>query len=174
MHVTLAFIDDAMEAMLLRALFENLHCRVDWRPIGRPSDFFTAFEGTGELGVVSGHGDEKGFVFPEMAPGIDSLTLPDNRISPALLEGFSRLPPVLLSTACGSGTAAFAAAFHANGVGLYIAPMGYPDGAAVPILVGLAAYLVIERHLGWPEAIEQANSQLAPENHFRVFEAAAA
>ena len=169
-RVAIAFIDDALEAMLLRAQFESLGCRVDWRPLGKPSDLFSAFDPGVDIGILSGHGDERGLVFPALAPGADSLALPDNRMAPGLLRGFAhRLPQVVLSTACDTGNEAFAAAFHAAGAGLYIAPAGYPDGRAVPVLLGLAAFLVMHRRQSWGEAVAAANAQVEVYDRFRLF-----
>jgi hypothetical protein len=172
LSVTIAVIDDALEAALLRAQFESLGCRVDWRPLGKPSELFAAFDRPADLGILSGHGDAGGLVFPEMAPGVESLDLPDNRMAPGMLAGFAdALPPVLISTACDTGTTGFARAFHAAGARLYIAPAGYPDARAVPVILALAGFLVIHRRFAWPDAIAAANALVDPDDHFRLFPA---
>lgn len=158
--------------MLLRAQFESLGCRVDWRPLGKPSDLFSAFEPGCDIGILSGHGDERGLVFPELALGVDTLHLPENRMPPALLRGFAAsLPPLLISTACATGTTAFAEAFHAAGALSYIAPLGYPEGSTVPVLISLVAFLAIYRQMPWGEALAAANAHFERDDRFGLFAA---
>ncbi|MCS6759713.1 MAG: hypothetical protein MO852_12765 [Candidatus Devosia euplotis] len=116
MRAIIAFIDDISEAVVMRAQFESLGWRVAWRPIGKPTDLFDAFGEPADVGVIFGHGDDRGLIFPPLADEVDPLRLPGDRMVPAMLRGFiRRLPSVLISTACGTGTAAFAEAFAAAG-----------------------------------------------------------
>ncbi len=172
MKVALVALEDIGEALLLRALLENLRADVHLRPIGKPSDFakaFGAFGGNADFALVSAHGDEGGFVFPEMAEGVDTLVLPGNRLDAVLLTELVRsVPSVVVSTACNTGTDAYAQAFRSAGARTYIAPADYPFGAAVPILLGL----VFHRLLGgqdWPEAVEAANGLFEEGDRFRVW-----
>lgn len=170
MKVALIAIDDMGEALLLRAQLESLGATVHLHPLGKSSDFFTAFETFGEqsdVALICCHGDERGFAFPEMAEGVDDLVLPDNRIGADLLNKYLRnLPPVVISTACDTARDAIVSAFHGAGANTYIAPSGYPDGGAVPVLLGLAFYRVIHEELPWQTAIKTANTFFTIESRF--------
>jgi hypothetical protein len=171
MRIALPALGDMGEALLLRALFESFGAEVHLRPVGRPSDFLTAFGGAVDLAVISAHGDAGGLVFAEMALGVDDLVLPDNRFTPGLLAGrLTGLPPVVISTACDS--VGFASVFFEGGAKTYLAPRGYPEGAAVPLLIGLAVYRLIKDGASWQSAIAAANSQFPDEDGFVVFERA--
>jgi hypothetical protein len=175
MHVSIVLTDDVSEALLLRALLENFGAQVHLHAIGKPSDFFTAFDCFGtpaDLAIIAGHGDEGGLIFPEMGEGVDTLVLPNNRITPGLLTGFKTpLPKVVISTACDSGRPDFARAFHAAGAELYIAPRDYPTGSVVPVLLALALHRVVEQGSGWLAAIAAANAAFDEDDGFVVFPA---
>lgn len=175
MKVSIVLVEDAPEALLLRALLENFGAQVALHWTGKPSDFLTAFDCFGtpaELAIIVGHGDEGGIIFPEMGEGVDSLVLPNDRITPDLFAQIAGpLPKVVISTACGSGTPALARACHGAGTGLYIAPRDYPTGSTVPVLLGLAMFKVIEQAQAWPEAIASANASFDEDDGFVVFPA---
>ncbi|GLQ52972.1 hypothetical protein [Devosia nitrariae] len=172
MKVALVALEDIGEALLLRALLENLGADVHLRPVGKPSDFpnaFDAFGSSADFALVSGHGDQGGLVFPEMAPGVDSLVLPNDRLDAALMaEHVRSVPPIVVSTACNTGTDAFAQAFRSAGAHTFIAPADYPEGAAVPILLGLAFHRVFGGQ-DWSSAVEAANTMFEEGDRFRIW-----
>ncbi|WP_417584052.1 hypothetical protein [Pelagibacterium sp.] len=160
------------EPLLIRSLLEAQGVDVQLRRIGKPSAVMTAFNfngGSTDLAVIAGHGDKEGFIMPEMARGIDSLDLVGNRLRATDLAGTDVDASTVISTACGTGTDAFAAAFLAAGAVWYIAPEDYPDGAAIaPILSGLI-HSVFGRARSWPDAVAAANTLVAPDNRFRLW-----
>jgi hypothetical protein len=172
MKVALVALEDIGEALLLRALLENLGADVHLRPIGKPSDFTKAFNSFGsgaDLALISAHGDRGGFIFPEMAPGVDTLVPPGDRLDAALLaEHVRSVPAIVVSTACNTGTDAFAQAFRSAGAHTYIAPADYPEGAAVPILLGLAFHRVVAGN-DWPSAVAAANAMFEEGDRFRIW-----
>lgn len=161
---------------MLRLQLEALGADVRLCPLGKPSDFLTAFDFYGEapdVVVLSAHGDEAGIVFPDMAPGADTLELPENRITPGLIRKVSAQGSVVLSTACDTGQQPFADAFHAAGASIYLAPADYPDGIDVPVLLALAFHKALVQQQSWAEAIEGANIALGTDTRFSVFPAKA-
>jgi hypothetical protein len=173
MKVALIAISDTAEAQLLRLALESVGAVVHLHGIGKPSDFFTAFDHFGispDVAIICGHGDDNGFIVPEMAPGVDTLVLPADRLTPTLIaDHLGAAPPVVISTACGTGLKSFATAFIAAGATNYIAPKGYPDGAAVPALLHLAAYRVQSAGSSWEAAIRAANNFMTLENQFDIW-----
>jgi len=173
MKIALIAISDTAEAQLLRLALESVGAIVHLHAIGRPSNFFAAFDVFGvpaDVAIICGHGDDDGFIFPEIAPDIDALVLPANRLTPALIADHLRAaPPIVLSTACGTGLKSFATAFMAAGAKNYIAAKGYPDGAAVPALLHLAAYRVQSAGSSWEAAIRAANNFMTLENQFDIW-----
>ena len=173
MKVALIVISDTSEAQLLRLALESVGAMVQLHLVGRPSDFFAAFEFFGQspdVAIICGHGDDEGFIFPGMAPGVDTIVLPADRLTPDIAKSHLRAaPPVIISTACGTGLKGFAAAFVNAGAQSYIAPEGYPDGSAVPVLLHLAAYRVVSAGSSWEAAIKAANNYMTLENRFEVW-----
>ena len=170
MRITVIDLDASREAALLRLSLEALGADVRLAAPGGPSAFFESFDFYGQkpdIAIICGHGDADGLIFPEMAEGVDPLLLPANRFSPGLLaERLGPMPEVVISTACDTGGADFARAFLAAGARTYIAPPGYPDGRAVPILLGLVFYRVLVEGEDWPEAVAAANTMFPPLDGF--------
>jgi hypothetical protein len=129
----------AGEAQLTRALLENLGAVVTLHQPGTPKDFLRVLgqgEAAGSALVICAHGDANGFVFGDYAPGIDTSCLISGSMPAQALAGNVRLPGrIVVSTACGTGTAAFAKAFTDGGVRAYIAPSCESEGADVPLFL---------------------------------------
>lgn len=172
-RVTLVCIGDTGEAQLLRALLEHLDYAVCLDLPGKPSDFFTAFSFYGQsadMVILCAHGDEQGIIFPEMAEGVDSLTLPGNRFSADLIGGMLKLPEIpIVSTACGSGTARFAQAFFAAGASAYIAPEGDPYGADTPLFLHRLFHQLRTGSAQLEDAVATANNLLPSGDGFLMW-----
>lgn len=171
--IALIEFDDAGAALLVRAQLEHLGLDVALNRLGKPSDFFSAFAFHGQpadAAIISAHGDAAGFVFPEMASGVDTLELSDNRISVGLIASRLRgAPPLVISTACSTGTEDFAGAFRSAGAAKYLAPLGDPDGRDVPLWL-FALFHALNRHgANMQDAVVRANSLVEPESRFNLF-----
>jgi len=129
----------AGEAQLIRALLENLGAVVTLHQPGTPKDFLRVLgqgEAAGSSLVICAHGDANGFVFGEYAPVIDTSFLKNGSMPAHAIAGNVHLPGrVVVSTACGTGTAAFAKAFVDGGVRAYIAPSSEPEGSDVALFL---------------------------------------
>jgi len=137
--VELAVIGDSGEALLLRALLESLGQTVLTHFIGQPNALFPLLNrrrAPPALMILSGHGDDTGLVFGDFADGIDTGLLQAGCLPAQALRGKVALKgSVLVSTACCTGSPAFADLFVKAGVGAYLAPPGDPDGADVPLIL---------------------------------------
>lgn len=171
MRISVIGIGDSGEARLLRDLLEAQGHELRLALAGKPSDVFDGFsffDSVADAAIVSAHGDGRGIFFPEMAPGIDEIELPDDRLTPHLFRHhLIEAPPLVVSTACDSGTSGFADAFRHAGARAYIAPENDPEGADIAIWVA-----VFFRGLGGShanDALRHANDAVAPGSGFRVF-----
>jgi hypothetical protein len=91
--------------------------------------------------IISGHGDETGYILGEFGPEIDTSALVGASLPPGSIAARIRLPGCsVVSTACLTGTAAFAKAFVQDGVSSYIAPTAYPAGTTAALFIHLLFY----------------------------------
>ena len=171
MRISVIGIGDSGEARLLRNLLEVQGHELRLVLAGKPSDVFDGFkffDGAADAAIISAHGDGGGIIFPEMTPGIDQIELPDDRLTPHLFRHhLDRAPPLVLSTACDSGTSGFADAFKHAGAMAYVAPEDDPDGADIAIWVAVFFRDLAANHAD--EALRHANEAVAPGSGFRVF-----
>ncbi|WP_404400184.1 hypothetical protein [Pelagibacterium halotolerans] len=165
-------IEPNEEALLLRAHFEHLGLDVRMWRLGKPSDLFRALDNkinSVDLALLCGHGDERGFIFPELAPDIDWVKLANNRLTAQDLDrAVESVPPTIISTACGTGTSAIANAFAKAGAERFIAPDGYPNGADIPLGITALVHGVVRAQLSWKQAIARANSLVGADSQFRL------
>jgi|GEM_PF-5945588 len=170
MKAIIVALEPSPEPQLLRLQLEHLGAQVRLVDLGRPSELFSSLDFYGQpadLAILCGHGDEAGFILPELAEGVDPLVLPNRRLTPQILaENLVSAPPTVISTACDTGHKAFAEAFFGVGTRSYIAPVGYPDGGVVPILLGVAFYRVVYAGASWPAAFRAASMVFTLENGF--------
>ena len=89
-----------------------------------------------ELIIISGHGDERGLLLPELAAEVAGL-YPYNKVIQAADFGqFLQLRGnTVISLACLGGMSQLADAFLAGGARYYIGPIDYPDGSATLMYV---------------------------------------
>ena len=133
--VLIAFADTGGEAGAIRAAAEWFGASVFWFPVGRPLDFLDVLGGkTGypdaDMTVLSFHGEDGAFLMPELGEEIYREDEPRGPVGAELIRSRLRLTDtVVLSTACGTGSAETAAAFRERG-NYYAAPSEEVEGAA--------------------------------------------
>jgi hypothetical protein len=140
------------EALLTRALVESLGAVVTFHRIGKPEDFLRVLrlgEAAASILVICAHGDANGFIFGEYGPGIDTSSLVSGSMPARSIA--------VVSTACGTGDAAFGQAFTEGGVRAYIAPSSEPEGADVPLFLHHLFHQMLRR--GAPVEIAWAHAQ---------------
>ncbi len=160
--IAIVAIGDSGEALLLRAILESLGAAVLLHLPGTPADVLKCLDqglAAPEYIILSGHGDETGFVLGEFVEDIDTSALVKGSLPAANLTNRVNLPgKVVLSTACLTGNEAFAQAFLSGGVRAYIAPAEYPDGAAIPLFVHGFFYHLLQKQAPLEEAIMLASA----------------
>lgn len=168
--VSIVAVGDSGEAVLLRAILENLGASVTLHLPGTPGDFLLVL-GQGESApdylVICGHGDDNGLVFGEFVPEIDTTMLVAGSMPADVIAAAVDLPAtIVVSTACETGSEAFSSAFLHGGAGAFIAPDGSPDGADAALFVHLLFHHLIA-HKGTPHAaLELARGH---DEQFRMF-----
>lgn len=176
--VVIVALGDSAEALLIRAILENLGGAVFLHLPGTPGDVIKCLQrdqNDPEYIILSGHGDENGFVLGEFIAEIDTRLLVDGSLPASALARDIRLPAkTVISTACLTGTDAFGQAFLAAGARAYVAPSEYPDGSAVPLFLHGLFYELFHRGKTLEEAMERAQS-FDPDNElsFVLFKAKA-
>jgi hypothetical protein len=160
--VAVIAIGDTGEALLVRSILENLGAVVLFHGIGAPGDFLRVL-GQGETAlpylVICAHGSDNGFVFGDFADGIDMRSLVEGAMPAPAIAGQIRLPgKVVVSTACGTGSQAFASAFLHGGVSSYIAPHDHPDGADAVLFIHLLFHELLARNAALRAAVGRARN----------------
>lgn len=171
--LSIVAIGDQGEALLLRAILENLGAAVRLHLPGTPEDFLRVI-GQGESAppilIISGHGNEKGFIFGEFAPEIDVSMLSDGHLGADAIAARAQLSgAAVISTACGTGAKGLAAAFLGGGASCYVAPEGYPDGADAVLFVHRLMHGVLRDGFPLAEAFARAQYAVDPENRFTIY-----
>ncbi|MFS8045105.1 hypothetical protein [Rhizobium sp. BR 314] len=160
--IAIVAIGDSGEALLLRAILESLGAVVLLHLPGTPDDVLKCLDQGAvapEYIILSGHGDDTGFVLGEFVEGIDTSALVKGSLPPVSLMNRIDLPgKVVLSTACLTGSEAFAQAFLSGGVRAYIAPAEYPDGAAIPLFVHGFFYHLLQKQASLEESLKLASA----------------
>jgi len=161
--VAVVDIGDTLEALLVRATLESMGAVVTLHLPGTPGDFLTLLAG-GELVhqhvVISGHGDENGFVFGDYIEEIDTSMLIEGSLPPAVVAEHARLDgKIVLSTCCETGGKSYGDAFvEKGGAALYVAPDGSPEGADAPLFVHCFFHALLARKQEAKAALEKARS----------------
>jgi len=161
--VTLLVVGDSGEALLLRAMLENLGVQVFTQFIGTPSEFLNILSEQNSLSaiwILSAHGNENGLIFGEYGEGTDVSMLIDEAMPPSVLEklGCTLDKKLIISTACCTGTMQFVTSFHNLGAEYYAAPESYPDGAFVPVFLNVVFYNLFVEKMPIKKAFEMANA----------------
>lgn len=132
--VGIVAVGDSGEALLLRAMLESLGASVRLYLPGTPEDILACLKLPDQPPpylIISGHGDENGLVVGEFDTEVTRIGLKDGSMCADILSGDIDLrDTVVFSTACCTGSEAFAKAFMEGGARAYIASPGYPGDAA--------------------------------------------
>lgn len=160
--VGIVAVGDSGEALLLRAMLESLGASVRLYLPGTPEDILACLKQPDQPPpylIISGHGDENGLVVGEFDTEVTRIGLKDGSMCADILSGDIDLrDTVVFSTACCTGSQAFAKAFTEGGARAYIASPGYPDGAATPLFVHLFFYELLIRKSLLEDALRHANT----------------
>ena len=132
MRIGILALDKGNEPHAIRAVAETFGHRVNVSWIGSKANMLSELraEVDSDILIISGHGDPQGFFMPEVALELQ-VSKNDTYLEPADLSTVNSLPRVVISTACCTGTIAFADTFIKAGARQYVAPSEYPDGSTV-------------------------------------------
>lgn len=141
------------EATMLRAVLESLDAVVLLHRPGTPGDILAVLDRPASepsLLILSGHGDDDGFVIDEVAEGIGidtSMLVRPDRLPPSVLAGKVHLPGwTVLGTGCVTGSPAMVDVFRKAGVAAYIAPDDYLDASdAILLAIHLFHELIVRK-----------------------------
>ena len=121
----------AAEAVALRSALEYFGAFVAVKWIGRPRDFMDVLNGKLPIApdyvVISGHGDEDGFIMNKLGEAVYEADEPKGNFTPEEVKKYLMIKSVVLSTCCATGGAAMADVFREAGCA-YIAPADYVEG----------------------------------------------
>jgi hypothetical protein len=157
--VSVIAIGETSEALLVRAILENLGAVVSLHLIGAPQDFLLVLE-QGESApayvVICGHGDERGLIFGAYGVDIDLALLVEGSMPATSVAGRVDLPgAIVVSTACRTGSRSFADAFLSGRASAYIAPTGDPQGSDAALFVHLLFDQLLQRRKTLAQALHR-------------------
>lgn len=152
--VTILVVGDSAEGIALRAALEAMNYKVTLHHASSRKEFLEVLSGnipTDQKIILSCHGIPEGIDVPDEKPlAADELS------TAAKLEG-----KIIVNLGCHTGSPEFQAAFKKAGAASYIAPTGYPEGAAALIFT-IALFYHLKSEQPIKEAVSHA-SQLDDE-----------
>ncbi len=146
------------EARLLREILESLGAQVRLDQIGNPHAFLdTLNDGfSADFSILSGHGKNGGLWFGEYGEGVDTSPLKHGVLPADQISG--RLSGTVVSTACETGNSAWANVILGIGASSYIAPKGFPDGAAMAAILHALFFGLLHQNLPLSRALDRAQT----------------
>lgn len=122
----------SLEAIAIRSCLEYWGMHIEMYYIGQPKDFVQIVNNRVKQDhyiLLVGHGNDKGFLLPELSSELNPSQPFTGCITPAdVRDHLSFKNNVVISTACMTGNTEMADAFLEVGASIYIGPDGYPDG----------------------------------------------
>jgi hypothetical protein len=168
-------IDTGLEPHALRLASEAWGADVSVTWVGNSQQIVDYFA-TGfphDIVVISGHGDERGLLLPELAVEIQHRYPYHTVITPGDFQTFVRLEQALVvNLACLGGVPAFANTFLTCGARAYIGPIDYPEGRAT--LMYVLAFIYTYLHNGGDIAAAHQHASRADDDRqqFRLYQRA--
>ncbi len=131
-------LEPSLESTLIRDIVEVLgYQALMFRP-GQPLEVLTALKIVSYYGsslVLSGHGQDGGFLLGEYAEHLDTSMLHKGVLRPEAIAPLSIGPLHVVSTCCTTGKSDMADAFRQAGATSFTAPPNWPDGRLVPLFL---------------------------------------
>ncbi|MEU0375058.1 CHAT domain-containing protein [Streptomyces sp. NPDC006283] len=162
------------EPYALRSMLAEYGTDVRVLPVGAPSHLAEVLNGTlsrAEHLVFSCHGDQRGMLMDPLAPEIAAQQPFNDVLTAEVVTELGCSPPreVVLSTGCMTGTDALARAFLNGGCSAYIAPQGYPEGAAALAFASAFYYQALACGASRPDAVAGARGLGRDTEMFRLW-----
>jgi hypothetical protein len=171
--VDLICINDALEAVALRAALDWWNIEGRLHLIGKASDLVALLNGSYLLSqniALLCHATIEGIVLPELAEEI-AINEPYNKfLSAPNIAEFTKLSgAAVLNTGCITGTQGFADAFLLNGAAHYIAPSDYPSGNASLFFALSFYYYHLAKEMNVEEAFRRSRNSEEEMEMFQLF-----
>ncbi len=148
------------EAAALRSALEYFGAFVAVKWIGRPRDFMDVLSGklpvVPDYVVISGHGDEDGFIMNKLGEAVYEPDEPRGSFTPEEVEKHLKIKSIVLSTCCATGGGAMSDIFRKAGC-TYIAPADYVDGNSALMFALRFFYEVLQNKASIESAFEAAS-----------------
>ncbi len=172
-RVHILAIDVALQAQLIRAAAEHFGAFVTMTWVGNSAQivgYLTDYPAA-EVIIISGHGEERGLVLPELGEEFKHLYPYGNVIGPADFAEFLHLQGnIVINNSCLGGMPEMASVFLDHGAEIYIGAVDYPDTAASSkyAVDFLYSYLV-ENPKDAAKAHEAASSHADDRQQFKMY-----
>ena len=146
-----------METVALRSALEYFGATVFVKWVGRPKHFMEVLSGElpcmPDYVIISGHGDENGFIMTELGESIYEPDEPRGNFTPKDVEKYLKIKAPVLSTCCATGGKDMMAAFEGC---TYIAPADYVEGNSALIFAIIFFYEIMQNGASVETAFEAA------------------
>lgn len=147
------------EVVALRSVLEYFGAFVTVKWIGRPRELMDVFNGklplVPDYVIISGHGDEGGFIMNKLGENVYEPDEPRGNFTPKEVEKFLRIKSIVLSTCCTTGGATMSDIFRKGGC-TYIAPADYVEGNSALMFAIRFFYEVLQNKASVELAFESA------------------
>ncbi|MGM1046676.1 MAG: delta-aminolevulinic acid dehydratase [Bacillota bacterium] len=177
MNVALVVGPDCdLDSQAIRNTLEYFGARVFTYWIGRPSDFMDVLSGNDlysdtDMIVLNFHGDEDGFIMPELGEDVYEADEPRGNFGPDDVRTFARLDgKIVIGNGCMLGAPTLAQAFLERGCKTYIGPDDYPDGNSALMYVYRFFYEVIQNKKSVNEAHQIARTMDEEMLMYQIYE----
>lgn len=157
---------------LIRLLVESFQADVRLATAATPAEIAATLSEPPETEflVLTGHGDERGFILDELVPELAEVQPFNGRLTPALVEAHGSLAGrVVIACACQSGAPRMGRAFLAAGATAYIAPDGYPFGEDVIVFISVLFHGLLALGLKLDEAVRRARAAGRSSELFQLY-----
>ena len=170
----LLVINTSLEGQALRAAAEcwGADVTVTWVGNSRQVVEYLSQSPTQDVIVISGHGDERGLLLPELAEEIRNHYPYHEVIRPPDFADFLQLRGnLVINTSCMGGISSLAQVFLKRGARYYIGPTAYPEGDAVLMYMLEFFYHYFCTALGVEEAHLKASNHDDDRKQFELYQA---
>lgn len=167
-------LGSALEAYALRSITEywGADVSVTWVGNSRQVVDYLSQSPSHDVIVISGHGDERGLLLPELAEEIRSRYPYQEVIRPQDFADFLQLQGnLVINTSCSGGMPSLAQVFLEHGARYYIGPTSYPEADAALMYAIEFFYYYLCHNQNVEEAHLEASNQNDDRKQFKLYQA---
>jgi len=171
-QILILSIMDGGEGVALRSMAEQIGIHVEWYGIGMARDLFEVLnrQASYDLVVFCCHGKDGRMVMPELEGSLYKDQPFRGDMTPEDVRGLLGLQgQKVFSTGCATGEEKMASAFLDAGCAWYLAPSGYPDGAAALVFAVNFLHLHLNRGFTADDAVNKAQHEREGDHVFTLY-----